>query len=87
LILDELADYVDVQEMEALRCAIDRFGGGVILVTENEQLRALATEKWFMDEGVLHVEQLAKVDARSNAKTSPGEAERRHIVDIERRIQ
>jgi hypothetical protein len=25
-----------------------------------EQLRALATEKWFMDEGVLHVEQLAK---------------------------
>jgi len=35
LILDELADYVDVQEMEALRCAIDRFGGGVILVTEN----------------------------------------------------
>ena len=35
LILDELADYVELEDMEALRCAIDRFGGGVILVTEN----------------------------------------------------
>ena len=35
LILDELADYVDAPDMEALRCAVDRFGGGVILVTEN----------------------------------------------------
>ena len=35
LILDELADYVDREELEALRFALDRFGGGVILVTEH----------------------------------------------------
>ena len=38
---------------------------GIFAVRSEEQLRALATEKWFMDEGVLHVEQLAK--ARTSA--------------------
>jgi len=88
LILDELGDYVDSEDLEALRFAIDRFAGGVILVTENETLRSLATEKWFMDDGVLHIEHL-KDDARVNAKTLevPGVQERQHLQAIEQRIR
>ncbi|CAK9112570.1 Elongation factor 3 (EF-3) (Eukaryotic elongation factor 3) (eEF3) [Durusdinium trenchii] len=88
LILDELADYMDFEDLEALKFAINRFAGGVIMVTGNEELCGMATEKWFMDGGVLHVENLVKADARSNAKTveMPGEQERRHLIEIEKKI-
>eukprot|EP00913_Durusdinium_trenchii_P003922 g3631.t1 len=76
------------QDLEALKFAINRFAGGVIMVTGNEELCGMATEKWFMDGGVLHVENLVKADARSNAKTveMPGEQHRRHLIEIEKKI-
>ncbi|CAJ1348703.1 unnamed protein product, partial [Effrenium voratum] len=86
LILDELADYLDFEDLEALKFGIDRYAGGVILVTNNDQLCAMATEKWFMDDGVLHVEVL-KEDARAHAKTSDvREKARQHILQIEKKI-
>ena len=36
LILDELADYMDFEDLEALKFALQRFAGGVIMVTQNE---------------------------------------------------
>jgi len=90
LILDELADYMDVEDIQGLRSALDHFAGGVILVSSNEQLcNEFANEKWFMDDGVLHVEGTFKGDIHCSAKTAvtPSEAARQHIADIERRMR
>ncbi|CAE7360451.1 NEW1 [Symbiodinium sp. KB8] len=90
LILDELADYMDVEDIQGLRSALDHFAGGVILVSSNEQLcNDFANEKWFMDDGVLHIEGTFKGDIHCSAKTAvtPSEAARQHIADIERRMR
>ena len=57
-----------------MRFAIQRFAGGVIMVSNNEELCGMATERWFMDLGSLHVEHL-KEGLRSQvlAVAMPGE--------------
>eukprot|EP00439_Symbiodinium_sp_Y106_P014653 s5726_g2.t1 len=77
-------------DIQGLRSALDHFAGGVILVSSNEQLcNEFANEKWFMDDGVLHVEGTFKGDIHCSAKTAvtPSEAARQHIADIERRMR
>ncbi|CAE7569978.1 NEW1, partial [Symbiodinium natans] len=90
LILDELADYMDAEDIQGLRSALDHYAGGVILVSSNEQLcDEFANEKWFMDDGVLHVEGTFQGDIHCAAKTAvaPSKAASELIKDIERRMR
>jgi len=46
-ILDEPTNHLDIETVEALGHALNKFNGGVILVSHNEQLiQMVATETW-----------------------------------------
>lgn len=52
LILDEPTNHLDVESIEALGKAINKFTGGVILVSHDERLiRAVCRELWVCDSG------------------------------------
>uniref|UniRef100_S4RIM6 ATP-binding cassette, sub-family F (GCN20), member 3 n=1 Tax=Petromyzon marinus TaxID=7757 RepID=S4RIM6_PETMA len=57
-ILDEPTNHLDMETIEALGCALNKFKGGVILVSHDERLiRTVCRELWVCEErGVRRVD-------------------------------
>jgi elongation factor 3 len=57
LILDEPTNYLDRDSLGALAEAIDRYEGGVIMITHNDAFcRQLCPERWVLEKGRLNTE-------------------------------
>lgn len=57
LILDEPSNYLDRESLGAFAEAIKEFGGGVVIISHNQEfLSAICTETWKVDAGIVVVE-------------------------------
>ncbi|KAI3646104.1 hypothetical protein MP228_009032 [Amoeboaphelidium protococcarum] len=57
LVLDEPSNYLDRDSLAALSQALKEFGGGVIVISHNQEfVDAVCTERWNMDNGLLQIE-------------------------------
>ena len=57
LILDEPTNYLDRDSLGALADAIERYEGGVIMITHNDAFcRQLCPERWVLEAGLLNTE-------------------------------
>ena len=71
LILDEPTNYLDRDSLGALAGAIQEYGGGVLLITHNNEFSsALCQEKWTVADGVLTAEG-GNVSAREKIEWKP----------------
>jgi len=71
LILDEPTNYLDRDSLGALAGAIREYGGGVLLITHNNEFSsALCNEKWTVEGGVLTAEG-GNVGAREKIEWKP----------------
>ncbi|ORZ21595.1 P-loop containing nucleoside triphosphate hydrolase protein [Absidia repens] len=54
LVLDEPTNHLDMESMDALQDALDKFNGGVIIVSHDERfITTVCDEIWICDKGVL----------------------------------
>merc|ERR1712195_302384 len=68
LILDEPTNYLDREALGALAGAIDRYDGGVVMITHNNEFCSqLCPETWVMDSG--HLETKGDADWMLNQDT------------------
>ncbi|CAG9464472.1 unnamed protein product [Pedinophyceae sp. YPF-701] len=57
LILDEPTNYLDRESLGALSQAINEFGGGVVIISHNQEfIDSICSEKWFVNDGTCRVE-------------------------------
>merc|ERR1711939_1051230 len=57
LVIDEPTNYLDRDALGALTEAIEKYGGGVVVISHNMDFcNRVATEKWIMDAGYLTAE-------------------------------
>ncbi|KAF8386346.1 abcf-1 [Pristionchus pacificus] len=58
LILDEPTNNLDIESIDALACAIEDFGGGVVMVTHDERLvRKTECQLWIVeDKGIMEID-------------------------------
>lgn len=65
LALDEPTNYIDLETLEALTMAIQRFKGGVICISHCDNfVSQIATEQWFMEGGALTITKMDKEKAK-----------------------
>merc|ERR1712151_67500 len=70
LVIDELTNYLDRDALGALTEAIEKWNGGVVVISHNlEFCNRVATEKWIMDAGHLRAEGGEYVDVKLEEKT------------------
>jgi elongation factor 3 len=70
LVLDEPTNYLDREALGALSTALNEFGGGVIMISHNQEfLSSICTETWLVEKGTLFTKGAAK---ESELKTSSG---------------
>merc|ERR1712012_1058508 len=69
LVIDEPTNYLDRDALGALTEAIEKFGGGVVVISHNLAFcERVATEKWIMDAGHLRAEGGEYVDVKLEEK-------------------
>ncbi|CAM9333472.1 unnamed protein product [Phaeothamnion confervicola] len=69
LVLDEPTNYLDREALGALTQAIKDFGGGVIMISHNDEfLSALVTERWLLEGGRMVTEGEAEETALKTGK-------------------
>lgn len=75
LILDEPTNYLDLEALGALSRAIQKFKGGLVMVSHNQEFMAeICNEKWTMGEGKLVQEMgIAKPEKPKSSKREGGD--------------
>lgn len=70
LVLDEPTNYLDLEALGALARAINKYKGGMIMVSHNKEFMAeICNEKWTVDEGRLAIEMGIEKPALAIPKT------------------